>query len=561
MHKLQRHLHIVVKNLAKTHCVLDRFVLKSPPCIRLCESPERYAVLVNPSFRFIFSLLPTMPSDDQPLSTCAAATVAALPSTTAPAPSPEPKTTSDRLALLVREGCRTLLLRAPRWNRVTAEPLMLVLLAGLLIACTIALQRVVVSGPVYFYWQAIAGGWVDMIALAWAAYLVTSNSGLPGNRLPAPGAAQLLMLMLMQSLLVSVPFSLTALLLRAATATAMAITTPGATMAWLGSVGWVVATLWVTVANGWLLLRHSNAIRRSLMAVAALLLGTAGATLALPGQQFWYPIKANESDDNRQLHLSQPTIEAQQTATTAAFAAILPQRPGVIDVYGLTFAPYAEESVFRKESGIVAEVLAKRFDAAGRTMQLVNHRDTYAQFPWATPWNLQRAIQRMAALMDRDEDILFLHVTSHGARNGTLSADFWPLEVEQITPVALKGWLDAAGVRYRVLSISACYAGAWIDALANDTTLVMTASDATHTSYGCGSKSELTFFGRAMYDEQLRNQTLSFEQAFATSREVIRVREVEVGKDDGYSNPQIRMGVDIRGRLKQLQSELAVRKS
>jgi hypothetical protein len=42
----------------------------------------------------------------------------------------------------------------------------------------------------------------------------------------------------------------------------------------------------------------------------------------------------------------------------------------------------------------------------------------------------------------------------------------------------------------------------------------MTAADADHTSYGCGRLSELTFFGRALFDEQLR-KTHSFEQAFA----------------------------------------------
>jgi hypothetical protein len=84
----------------------------------------------------------------------------------------------------------------------------------------------------------------------------------------------------------------------------------------------------------------------------------------------------------------------------------------------------------------------------------------------------------------------------------------------------------------------------------------MTASDADHTSYGCGRKSPLTFFGRAMYDEQIRSQTLSFEKAHAAARLIIDKREKEAGKDDGYSNPQIKVGGRIRAYLDKLQARL-----
>jgi hypothetical protein len=158
--------------------------------------------------------------------------------------------------------------------------------------------------------------------------------------------------------------------------------------------------------------------------------------------------------------------------------------------------------------------------------------------------------------MDRDEDILFIHLTSHGARNGELSAYFWPMEVGKLHPPELKRWLDEAGIRNRVISVSACYSGSWIASLADDNTLVMTAADAEHTSYGCGSKSELTFFGKAMYDEQLRKNTLSFEEAYQAARKLIQQREKDVGKEDGFSNPQIRVGSKIRPRLAALQESL-----
>jgi hypothetical protein len=128
--------------------------------------------------------------------------------------------------------------------------------------------------------------------------------------------------------------------------------------------------------------------------------------------------------------------------------------------------------------------------------------------------------------------------------------------VAPVTPPDLRRWLDEAGIKHRVISISACFAGNWIAPLASEDTLVMTSSDADHTSYGCGKKSALTFFGRAMYDEQIRSETLSFEKAHAAARLIIDKREKEAGKDDGYSNPQIKVGARIRAYLEQLQARL-----
>jgi hypothetical protein len=253
---------------------------------------------------------------------------------------------------------------------------------------------------------------------------------------------------------------------------------------------------------------------------------------------------------------SQETFERQQQLLASRLAAIAPQRPGVVDVYAITFAPYADVDVFMRESAVVAGVMEQRFDTRGRTLQLVNNVQTTDTLPWATTLNLQRAIERMAQRMDRDDDILFIHLTSHGGADGHLAAEFFPLTLAELTPQQLRRWLDDAHVRNRVISISACYSGSWIAPLASDDTLVMTAADADHTSYGCGSKSTLTFFGQAMYDEQLRH-TWSFEEAHAAARKLIDQREKAAGKSDGYSNPQIRMGSRIRERLRALEARLA----
>ncbi|HYE41621.1 MAG TPA: C13 family peptidase, partial [Ramlibacter sp.] len=222
---------------------------------------------------------------------------------------------------------------------------------------------------------------------------------------------------------------------------------------------------------------------------------------------------------------------------------------------GLVFAPYAAEDVFLRESTMVAGLLAQRFDAEGRVLHLANHATTSERLPWATPLNLQRAVQALAQRMDREHDVLVVYLTSHGARNFRLSAAHWPLKVEGIAPVDLRRALDDAGIRHRVIAISACYSGGWIAPLAGETSLVMTAADPDHTSYGCGRRSELTFFGRAVFDEQLRS-THSFERAFAAAVPVIRQREQEAGKKDGFSNPQISVGAKIQPVLHELEQRL-----
>lgn len=262
-----------------------------------------------------------------------------------------------------------------------------------------------------------------------------------------------------------------------------------------------------------------------------------------------------EQQQRPRLQLSQEVFETQQALWQRQVQALAPERPGVVDVYGLVFSPYADEDVFLREGTMVSSVLTERFDAQGRVLHLVNHPSTAASHPWATTTNLERAIDAMAERMDREHDVLVVYLTSHGARDFRLSASHGPLTVEPLSPGDLRRALDKSGIRHRVAVVSACYSGGWVGPLASETTLVMTAADPDRTSYGCGRLSELTFFGRAVFNEALR-KTRSFEKAFAAAVPVIRLRETEAGKDDGFSNPQISVGEKIRPVLLDLEQRL-----
>lgn len=457
------------------------------------------------------------------------------------------------------EGVRAALFMRPRLERMTAHPAWACVPVGLSVAVGVVLQRLMVPGDVVFDPRALGVGWLGTLLIAWLCWLVLN--GMPGV------AARAFNLLATKELCIALPMMA---LYVAAVRLAVAV---DASAAWHWSVfvGW----LGWSVLSGVLLLWRLAPPRpaRRVLALAGFV-AVGAAIWWSPGATYWVApdLSGDEvsdaagddagaegeeaADEAPPLALTQPVIEAQAQTVAAQFAALAPQRQGTVDLYAISFAPFADEDVFSREADLVDGVMRSRFDADGRTLRLVNHARRVADTPWATPQNLERAIHAAAARMDRDEDVLFLHLTSHGARDGQLAASFWPLTVEPVTPQQLRTWLDDAGVRYRVVSISACYSGSWIPALAEPGTLVMTAADAEHTSYGCGRLSELTFFGRALYDEQLRTETRSFEAAHAASRLVIDQREREAGKSDGYSNPQIATGEAVRRRLAALQQRL-----
>ena len=243
----------------------------------------------------------------------------------------------------------------------------------------------------------------------------------------------------------------------------------------------------------------------------------------------------------------QPEILARE------FAALRPQRKGVIDLYFIGFAGYASEDVFMKEIDVVSRLFGERFDAGGRTLALVNNPKTLNRYPMATRTSLNQALARVGAIINREEDVLFLYLTSHGSENHQFAVEFWPFRLKNIDPPALKQMLDASGIKWRVIVISACYAGGFIETLKDEFTLVMTAADATHMSFGCGSESDFTYFGKAYFDQALRH-TYSFTSAFDEAKTSIEQREKSEKRTP--SNPQIYAGGAIRKKLENLERRL-----
>lgn len=223
-------------------------------------------------------------------------------------------------------------------------------------------------------------------------------------------------------------------------------------------------------------------------------------------------------------------------------------------VYFLGFAPYASQNVFMREINTVTALFEARFTSPERSLTLINNAQTVRTAPLATKTALELSLQRFGKVMNTENDVLFLYLTSHGSREHHLSIEFTPLRLDDLTPADVKKMLDDAGIKWRVIVISACYSGGFIDELKSDDTLIITAAASDKTSFGCSDEESFTYFGKAYFDEALR-QTDSFIDAFYTAKASVTERE----KAQGYesSNPQIALGSAIENKLREFEQQHA----
>jgi peptidase C13-like protein len=239
-------------------------------------------------------------------------------------------------------------------------------------------------------------------------------------------------------------------------------------------------------------------------------------------------------------------------------ARLKPGRKGMVDLYFVGMAGYAGQDVFMKEVDSVSRLFRERFGTEGRTVRLVNNAKTVAEAPIASVTALRATLARLAQVMDRDEDVLFLYLTSHGSQDHHFSLDFWPLRFNTLDPATLRKLLDDSGIRRRVIVVSACYAGGFIDPLKDENSLVIAAAASDRNSFGCSNETDYTYFGKAYFDEALR-ETYSFVDAFEKAKPVIAEREKAQGFDG--SDPQIFLGAKIGPALAAIEERLQGRAS
>ena len=399
--------------------------------------------------------------------------------------------------------------------------------------------------------------WAHLVAVCGSVALLGLLAGAAAKLLRRPGGWQLLAgylligLLPLRILLAALPFQ-----------------PPEGIEAWLGwllgedsaaasqrDTALLLLLAWLfAFAVVWRLLRWLVPERQPLRHLTACTIMAVGGLLPLQGAlytAFWYP---DEAALAAEWEAAQPQFNfdpealmfEQPRRLREALSAIPKGEPGQRELFALAFGADGAENVFRNEVDYAATLFAERLGAGPRVLSLLNNPQTVDSAPLASRTNLALALKELGRRMDVDEDVLLLFLTSHGYEDHRLHVAMDPLPLNPIAPEDLREMLDDAGIRWRILIVSACYSGGFLPALAEEHTLVITAARADRTSFGCGVDSDFTYFGRALLIEAL-NETLDWEQAFALAQAKVAEREAE--EDLEPSEPQIAMGAALRAHL------------
>ena len=210
-------------------------------------------------------------------------------------------------------------------------------------------------------------------------------------------------------------------------------------------------------------------------------------------------------------------------------------------VYALTVAGQGGSALFSREAKLAAHEIGARYgERSGGAVVLSNASADLLRTPLANLGTFAAAARQIGARIDPARDLTFVYLASHGSRSATLSTSL--PDYAAMTPISAQSVARAlreAGIRRRVVLVSACYAASWIPALADDDTIVIAAAAPDRTSFGCDDSRRLTVFGQALLDSAAVRRA-SLADLFAATRR--RVAAWERRQGVRASDPQAYVG-------------------
>lgn len=237
--------------------------------------------------------------------------------------------------------------------------------------------------------------------------------------------------------------------------------------------------------------------------------------------------------------------EAQPDLLAKAVDALPRRVAGRTNIYAIAVAAQGAPPLFAREAHRAAEVAAAGFgdDYRGGIILSNGLADLFRR-PLATRGNLVTAARGVGGRIDPARDVAFVYLASHGAPGAWLSTDL-PNDqaLRPITATALATALSQAGIRRRIVVISACYGASWIPALADDDTIVIAAAAKDRSSFGCNDERELTYFGEALLQGPLAHGA-SLRDAFEAARRTVARWEAQ--EQLTPSLPQAHVGRNMR---------------
>lgn len=273
-------------------------------------------------------------------------------------------------------------------------------------------------------------------------------------------------------------------------------------------------------------------------------LGLAALGLALTAPASAQPQAVQRDPFNGQfgvVGIVRPPAEAASLARLMgdALGGLQPQRPGQLDVYMITASLWSDP-VFEREATQAEAILRQHLGADGRSIVLSAGGNGERRYPAATPDDIAAAIGRVGSVIDPNEDLVVLFMTSHGSPDGSMALREHNRLGAAMRPTHFRDMLAAAGIRNRVVIVSACFSGAFIAPLMDDNTIILTAAAPDRSSFGCQPQRDWTFFGDAYFNQSLRDNR-SMVEAFDDAKVLIERWEREQNLTPP-SNPQRHVG-------------------
>jgi hypothetical protein len=305
------------------------------------------------------------------------------------------------------------------------------------------------------------------------------------------------------------------------------------------------------LANAVRLLTGAFQPRAALVLVVALAALFPLARIADLSPWLWTPAasadEASEADDSQVSPLvAESLLFDERAQIDDAVDAMTPGLDSSPAIYFVGFAGVAEQHVFAEEIKLAARIVDERFGTSGHQLLLINDRRDIDTYPIATASGLAYALKAISAKMNPDRDILFLAISSHGAADASVSVSNGGLQLEQLSDDDLAAALKDSGIKRRIIVISACYAGAFIQPLEDPDTVVIAAAAPDKTSFGCSDDRDLTYFGEAFYRDALPHAK-TLQEAFTQAKAAIAARERE--EHETPSEPQAYFGTQISAVL------------
>jgi len=263
----------------------------------------------------------------------------------------------------------------------------------------------------------------------------------------------------------------------------------------------------------------------------------------------------NDGNDNWPSQGPSPeqVIYSQSNLVSQAVSKLSPRVPDKTNLYLVAFAGDGGEDVFRNEAEYAAQLFTQRFGPTAHALVLENNPATLQSHPLASWSNLEATLDQLSTVMKPDQDILVLYMTSHGDEDHNLLVDMDPLPLDQIGAPDLAGILKKRPFKWKVVVVNACYSGGFVPELRNAGTLVLTAARTDRSSFGCGSDSDITYFGKAWLVDAL-NKTDDFVDAFQLAKHDISNWEQQDKLTP--SEPQIDVGAGIAQQLAAWRKEV-----